>query len=188
MRNETLDAIAKRYSCRDFKSDTLSSEIIQAIADAAIQAPSAMNRQPWRVVVVTDKTLLQDLESEGMSFLQSLEDKSTYDRIMERGGTLFYNAPCMIVIPVEKAQYESALIDCGIMCQNITLAAQSLGVASVICGLTRTAFASGTRSEEFCTRLGFPEGFTFACSVLLGFANTAKEPHTPDKDKIIFVR
>ena len=54
-------------------------------------------------------------------------------------------------------------------------------------GLTGTTFASGLRTEEFSKRLGFPEGYAYGCSVLLGYANTAKEPHVPDQDKITFV-
>ncbi|MDF2905457.1 MAG: hypothetical protein K0R34_778 [Herbinix sp.] len=181
--NETLKVIANRYSCRDYREEMPSDETLQAIAEAAIQAPSGMNRQAWRVIVVKNKELIQDLEAEGLSYLASLEDKSTYQRIMDRGGKLFYGAPCMIVVPIDP----TSQIDCGILCQNIALAATSLGLANVICGLTGTAFASGHRAEEFSKRLGFPNGYTFGCSVLLGYAKTTKAPHDPDKDKIIFI-
>jgi nitroreductase len=160
-----------------------SNEMLQAIAEAAIQAPSGMNRQAWRVIVVKNKELMQDLEAEGLSYLASLVDKSTYQRIMDRGGKLFYGAPCMIVVSIDP----TSQIDCGILCQNVALAATSLGIANVICGLTGTAFASGHRAEEFSKRLGFPEGYAFGCSVLLGYANTTKAPHEPDKDKIAFI-
>lgn len=185
--NETLEVISKRYSCRDFKPDLPSDELLQAIAEAAIQAPSGMNRQAWRVIAVKDKELMQDMESEGLSYLAGMEDKSSYNRIMERGGRLFYGAPCMIVVPIDPAQYASALIDCGILCQNIALAATSLGIGNVICGFTGLAFASSLRSEEFSKRLGFPDGYSFGCSILLGYANTVRPPHVPDKDKITFV-
>lgn len=182
--NETLKVIANRYSCRDYMNEMPSDKIIQAIADAAIQAPSGMNRQAWRVIVVKNKELMQDLEAEGLSYLESLEDKSTFQRIMDRGGRLFYGAPCMIVVPIDSQQ---SMIDCGIVCQNIALAATSLGLGSVICGLTGTAFANGRRTEEFSKRLGFPDGFMFGCSVLLGYAKTSKVPHDPDKDKILII-
>jgi nitroreductase len=185
--NETLKVIAKRYACRDYKSEMPSDEILQAIAEAGIQAPSGMNRQDWRVIVVKDKELMKDMESEGMSYLASLEGKSAYNRIMDRGGRLFYGAPCMIVVPIDQKQFSSAVLDCGIVCQNIALAATSLGLGNVICGLTGTAFASGLRAEEFSKRLGFPEGYAYGGSILLGYANTVKEPHTPDMDKISFV-
>lgn len=181
--NETLRVIAERYSCRDYKNEMPSDELLQAIAKAAVQAPSGMNRQAWRVIVVKDKTLMQDMESEAMSYLANMEDKTSYNRIMERGGRLFYGAPCMIVVPIDPA----ALIDCGILCQNIVLAAASLGIANVMCGFTGLAFAGGVRAAEFSRRLGFPEGYAFGCSVLLGYANTIKPPHVPDEGKITFV-
>lgn len=185
--NETLKVISNRYSCRDYKEELPSDEILQTIAEAAIQAPSGMNRQPWKVIVVKNKELLQDMETEGMSYLASMDDKSTYNRIMDRGGKLFYGAPCMIVVPIDQVGKEASLTDCGIVCQNIALAASSLGLANVICGLARLVLESSPRAEEFMKRLGFPEGYVFGCSVLLGYANTTKAPHTPDKDKIIFV-
>lgn len=83
--------------------------------------------------------------------------------------------------------YAPALIDCGILCQNITLASTSLGIANIMCGFTGLAFASGSRTEEFSKRLGFPDGYAFGCSVLLGYANTVRPPHVPDKDKIKFI-
>ncbi len=187
MMNETLKVIAERYSCRDFKNEMPSDELLQAITEAAIQAPSGMNRQAWRVIVVKNKELMQEMEAEGLAYLAGMEDQSSYNRIMERGGRLFYGAPCMIVVPIDPTQYGPALVDCGILCQNIALAATSLGIANIMCGYTGLAFASGLRAEEFSKRLGFPEGYAFGCSVLLGYANTTKLPHVPDKDKITFV-
>ncbi len=183
--NETLKVIANRYSCRDFTEEMPSDEILQKIAEAAVQAPSGINRQAWRVIVVKNKELIHDLETEGLSYLASLEDQSTYQRIMERGGRLFYGAPCMIVVPISSEP--EAQLDCGILCQNIALAATSLGLGNVICGLTRTAFEYNHQCEEFSRRLGFPEGYVFGCSVLLGYAKTTKAPHDPDLNKISFI-
>ncbi len=185
--NKTLKVIATRYSCRDYKDELPSDVLLEAIAEAAIQAPSGMNRQAWRVIVVKDQALIKDMEAEGMSYLASMADKTLYDKIMANGGKLFYGAPCMIVVPIDPAQYAPALIDCGILCQNIALAATSLGIANIMCGFTGLAFASGLRAAEFSERLGFPAGYAFGCSVLLGYANTAKSPHVPDREKISFI-
>jgi nitroreductase len=185
--NETQKVIAERYTCRDYRTEMPPDEILQAIAKAAIQAPSGMNRQAWRVIVVKDRDLIREMESEGMNYLAGMEDKYSYNRIMDRGGRLFYGAPCMIVAAIDPAQYGPALIDCGILCQNIALAATSLGIANTMCGFTGLAFASGLRAEEFSKRLRFPEGYAFGCSVLLGYANTTKPPHVPDEDKILFI-
>lgn len=185
--NDTLKVITERYSCRDFRDEMPSDEILQAIADAGIKAPSSMNRQPWRVIVVKDPELIRDIEEETFARISEMEDKTLYNRIVERGGKVFYTAPCMVVIPVFPDERCLSLIDCGIVCQNITLAATSLGVNSVICGLARLAFLDDCKAEEFSKRLRFPEGYVFGISVLLGYANTSKAPHEPDKDKIIFI-
>ena len=71
-----------------------------------------------------------------MRILAESEDKSTYQRFMDRGGTLFYNAPCMFLI----LKKEGTDLDTGIVCQNISLAATSLGLDNVICGMARIPF------------------------------------------------
>ncbi|MBN1399887.1 MAG: nitroreductase family protein [Anaerolineae bacterium] len=48
----TLEAIAARRSIRRFRPDPIPDEALRAILNAAIQAPSGKNRQPWRLVVV----------------------------------------------------------------------------------------------------------------------------------------
>ena len=50
----TLDAIAARRSIRKFQNRPVSDEDIRTILQAAIQAPSGRNRQPWRFVVVRE--------------------------------------------------------------------------------------------------------------------------------------
>lgn len=185
--NEVLNVISKRYSCRDFKEARLSDDTLKAIAKAAIESPSARNIQPWRVIVVKDEELIRDLENEGMKNLAKQEDKTLYNNVIKRGGKMFYNAPSMIVIPIDSKKNYYSLIDCGILCQTITLAATSLGVANVICGMTGFAFQDSDNAKMFKERLGFPEGYEFGCSVLLGYANTKKEPHDPDEEKISYV-
>ena len=48
----TLEAIAQRRSIRKFKDTPVSDDIIVKILNAAIQAPSGKNRQPWHFIVV----------------------------------------------------------------------------------------------------------------------------------------
>ena len=181
--NETLKTIATRYSCRSFTSEPVPGTMLEAIALAAVQAPSGMNRQAWRTVVVTDKQLIDDLEAEGMRVLSAMDDKSAYERIMSRGGKLFYNAQCIVFLPIT----DGAALDCGIITENIALAATSLGLGNVICGLAGLAF-TGSKAAEFKQRLQFPDGFEFGMSVLLGYAANESEPHVPDMDKIIYVK
>lgn len=183
--NETLQAIAKRFSCRSFTNQMPTDEQLSAIANAAIQSPSGLNRQPWQVIVLKDQALMRDIEQEALAALASLEDKSAFDRIQERGGTVFYHAPCMIVIPVDE-NYQDSDLNCGIVCQTIALAAASLGLGSLICGLSELAF-NGARTAEFEERLGFLPEYRIGICVLLGYPEQEMAPHQPDTGKISFV-
>ena len=182
--NDAIKAIMERNSCRDFKDTALTDEQLKVIIDAALAAPSALNRQPWRIVVVKDKALIDEMDIAGMEMLAAAEDKTTYDRMMARGGKLMYNAPCLVFILSDGSSW--AQIDCGILCENIAIAAQSLGLGSCIVGMA-SAPLSGPKGEEFLKRLNFPSGFEFSIGVLLGTPNTGKEPHEPDYRKVTYV-
>ena len=185
---ETIKTIFARYSCRAFLDKMPSDEDLQTIAESAVASPSGMNRQLWRVIVVKNKEIIVELENEGMKNLAAFSDKSLYERIMSCGGKLYYNAPCMIVVPVAKTEPAGAeLFDCGIVSENIALAATSLGIDNLICGFIAFSFA-GEKGTEFKTRLGFPEGYEIGIAVLLGYAeNSGGKPHKPDSNKITWI-
>lgn len=185
--NDTLKAIANRFSCRSFTDQIPDDEKLMDICQAAIQAPSGMNRQGWQVILVKDKNIIDEMDAEGIRILASMEDKSLYNRILSRGGKLFYNAPCMIVIAIKEAYPKGAeLIDCGILAQNIVLAATSLGLANLHCGFVGLAFA-GSKGAEFKKRLQFPEGYECGMGVLLGYPTNVVSPHVPDQNKITVI-
>jgi nitroreductase len=187
MENPTLHAILTRWSCRAFTDQMPSDEALNAIAQAAIAAPSGMNRQLWRVVVVKDRALVADMEAEGMRLLSEFPDPSAYQRILSRGGKLFYNAPCMVVVPIQRADPPGAeQFDCGILAQNVALAANALGIDSLICGLAAFSFA-GEKGASFKQRLGFPPGYEIGIAILLGYAQAPGKPHELDYAKIHFV-
>jgi nitroreductase len=182
--NETLKTIAERYSCRDFTGKPLSDTDVKALVHAALASPSAMNRQPWQVIVITDKNFIDEIDAEGMRILAAADDKSTYERMMSRGGKLFYNAPCMIIAATDNSNLTA--MDCGILSQNIALAAHSLGLGSVICGMAGIPL-SGTRASEFKKRLKFPDAYDFGIAVLVGVAKSKKKPNELDMTKETYI-
>ena len=184
----TIEAIHTRYSCRAFLDRMPSDTDLQTIAEAAAASPSGMNRQLWRIIVVKNKELIADLEAEGMKNIAATPDKGMHDRIMSRGGKLYYNALCIIVVPITKTEPAGAeLFDCGIVSENIALAATSLDIDNLICGLAAFSFA-GEKGAEFKQRLGFPEGYEIGIAVLLGYAaNPGGKPHELDLSKITII-
>ena len=182
--NETLKTIKNRYSCRSYTGEMVEQEKLEAIALAAVQSPSAMNNQPWQIIVVKDKTLIDEMDAVTMEMLSKDEtQKMTYTRMMMRGGKIFYNAPCMFVI----AKEPGTDLDCGIVTENIALAASSLGLGNVICGLARLAFDT-EKGDEFKAKL-IPEGYELGMTVLVGYAADTDEctPHEVDMGKVKYV-
>jgi len=183
--NETLKTIATRYSCRAYDGRPVEKEKLDAIALAAVQAPSAMNRQPWEIVVITDKSMIDEMDAAAMAELAKREDKTFYNRMMERGGKIFYNAPCMFVV-IKKPMNNHAALDCGIATQNIALAAHSLGVDNVICAMANMAL-EGPGGAKFKEKIGIEGENEFGMAVLLGYAEQPGAPHEPDMSKIKFL-
>ena len=181
--NETLNTIAKRYSCRAYDGRLPEKSKLEAIALAAVQSPSGMNRQPWQIIVLTNKNFLDEMDAEGMKILAEAEDKSTYERFMNRGGKLYYNAPCMFLI-LKKSGTD---LDAGIVSENISLAASSLGLGNVICGMAAIPFNSAEKGETFRKKAGFTNDWEFGMAVLVGYEEKSGTPHKPDMSKIIFI-
>jgi len=182
--NETLKVIAERYSCRNYDGRMPDRDKLEAIALAAVQSPSGMNRQPWRIVVVNNKAIVDELDDEGMRILKNGGDSDYYNLILKRGGKLLYNAPCMFLIlrqPENKRE-----TDIGIVSENIALAAASLGLGSVIAASPAIPL-KGQNGDIFRKKLNLPDGWEFGLSVLVGYAVTEGSPHQPDLSKIQFI-
>jgi len=56
-----IDPILKRRSIRKYTGEPVSEEHVKAMLEAAMAAPSGMNRKPWHFVVVTDRDKLDRL-------------------------------------------------------------------------------------------------------------------------------
>ena len=178
-----INAIMERYSCRDFTGEALSHEDAAILADAALAAPSAMNQQPWHIIVVTDKTLIDEMDKDAMTQIAQ-QNPDWHARIQERGGKVFYNAPCLVVIA--KNDSAMATLDCGIVSQNITLAAHGLGLGSVICAMARMLL-DGANSDTWRRRLQIPDGYNFGMAVCVGKVASGKPPHELDRGKVTFI-
>jgi len=180
---ETLDVIAQRFACRKYADRPVDRDTLQTIAEAGLHAPSAVNRQPWRLIVLAGKDLVDEIDAAGLAVLQEV-DPAGYDRIQSRGGKLLYDAPAMILVALQPQPGRfTADMDGGIVVGHIVLAARSLGVDSCVVGMARYGFdADAALRAKY-----LPEGFDFGVSILLGYADGAPgTPHAIDPAKIIW--
>ncbi|MHB0867030.1 MAG: nitroreductase [Thermoleophilia bacterium] len=54
---DVAEALASRYTCRDFKPKPLSREVLSGILGSALHSPSWANTQPWEIYVAGGETL-----------------------------------------------------------------------------------------------------------------------------------
>jgi len=59
---DTFEAIKKRRSVRKFTGDSIPREDLEKIVDAGRLAASGNNRQPWDFIVVTDRSMIDQLK------------------------------------------------------------------------------------------------------------------------------
>ena len=74
-------------------------------------------------------------------------------------------------------------MDCGIAVENMALAAEGLGVGSVILGMPKAAFA-GEKGDAFRKRLACPEGYDFVIALALGYSTDTTDAHGLREEKI----
>lgn len=56
-----INNILKRTSVRSYEDRAVESEKVEKLLRAGMAAPTAVNKQPWHFIVVTDKNQLQKL-------------------------------------------------------------------------------------------------------------------------------
>ena len=169
-----LETIANRRSHRAYKPARLPEDVLEKILRAGLQSPSARNLQPWHFSVCQDPALLRDVNDAA-------------GKMMNReGADIFYGAPTAVFLFGDPAN-PWAPIDCGIAVENLALAAESLGVGSVILGLPKLAFG-GEKADELKKRLACPDGYEFMIAVALGYATDTKDAHKENPEKITRIR
>jgi nitroreductase len=184
---DTLNLIAQRYACRSFLDTAVPAADLRQIVQAGLQAPSAMNQQPWRIIAITDKTVLEALDSAGLARLKQF-DAAGYQRIIDRGGRLLYGAPAALLIAVEERPGPlSPLVDAGIVASHLLIAATALGYQSCPVALLQAALA-GPDGEPLRQQLEFPTGFNFALAILVGHGAIAGQQHPVDWSKLIEIK
>ena len=81
------DIVSQRRSMRDFKSDPVPQEIIEAVFGCAQRAPSNCNTQPWFVHVVTGETLYFAVVPELVPVLPKRDERFRSDACAVVGGS-----------------------------------------------------------------------------------------------------
>jgi nitroreductase len=114
-----FDAIRSRRSIRHYSDEPVKEEDLRVILEAGRWAPSGLNNQPWRFVVVRDPEVKNEI------------GEQTRYREIVRG------APVVIVVFLDNDTSYDRVKDCqgiGACLQNMWLATHALGLGGVWLG------------------------------------------------------
>ena len=158
--NETLRIIRERRSCRSYKNDSIPADILDAIIDAGLWAPTAMNLQDRHFTVIRDTAILDRMNT--LARVKMPDDVLT--RLTERNGgnrdiSVHYFAPVLIVLSGSETS-------CALAAENICIAAQSLGIGSCILGLVTILFDN---DNTLASDLKIPNDMKPRLAVSLGY-------------------
>jgi nitroreductase len=199
--NQVTETIKKRQSVRIYEPKPVPKNIINTVIGAGNLAPSTgdekmveengkkikiTNYQPWRFVVVENpefkQQLFQTIDPIRANFYESMKETmpEMYDRGMrlmevmdEPKDLVFYSAPVIIYV-IGPAKNN---IGCAMACENIMLAAVSLGLGSCYDGFG----AMVTHNPDIVQTLGLVEGERIYGPILLGYPKlnpTEDQVHT----------
>ena len=116
-RNDMLKEIIERRSCRNFDPNKkVKDEDIDKIVLAGLMAPSAMNQQDGKIIVIKDKKVRDELMELNKS-------------ISGRPGDPFYGGPVVLLVINKKTKF--AQYDGSLMMGHMMLEATHLGINNI---------------------------------------------------------
>ena len=166
--NEVLKAIADRRSIRSYSQVPVTDEQLEALVQAAVQSPSAVNRQPYHFTFVRDPEILKEFTDDFYSIMDPAETKGEYFNVI-RGATLV----CFIFSEIPGV---FTPVDSGIAVENMALAAHSMGLGSVILGMPRQLFMTPLR-DKWMKILNAPQGGEYMIAIGIGNPLASKDAH-----------
>lgn len=164
---QVTEAIQRRSSTRGYTAQALTAAELDALLQAGLQAPTATNRQEIHF------TVLQG----GHPVLKALEEeKNRLSHISNPKHNFYYEAPTVVILSAERG-FKWSPVDAGIAVQSIALAAEELGLGSVIIGCIYDALR-GEKRAFFEKALKLPENYEYEIAIAVGHKAVEKAPHT----------
>jgi nitroreductase len=162
-----MDIVKKRYAVRNYKDMPVEKEKIVQMLEAARNAPSAVNYQPWHFIVITDENIKSKIAE-------------TYPR------EWFKKAPVIIVACGEHSKSwkrkdgkDHCDIDVAIAVDHMTLAATDMGLG--------TCWVCAFDAQKCHEILQLPEDLEVIALLPLGYPTDEMKPTKKRKsiDEII---
>lgn len=146
---ETLEAVMTRRSIRAYTAEPVTEREVETLIRAAMQAPSAMNEQPWEFVVIQDREMLNRIPA-----------FSPYASMVTKAPLGILVCADTRNLPIEGFWQQ----DCAAATENLLLAAHALDLGAVWTGV----YPLEDRVEGFARLCRLPGGFVPFAFVVVG--------------------
>lgn len=181
--NQTIESIMARRSVRHYTDVPVGRDTLQKLAECGVNAPNGMNKQEWAIRIVDSKEYLDgvtELMKEGMPMMVNNEDPGFRNA--------FRNATAVFMIGIpEDYQNDMCSINAGLLCENICLAAQSMGLGTCVMAGPTSFISDNDSAKPYLERLNLPEGYRLCICVGVGHPAESPEAKPRDYSKISFV-
>jgi nitroreductase len=189
-----LEHLSARRSVRRFREDAPPREVLARLVEAAVTAPSASNKQPWRFLVVTDRARITLLAEAVRAAVERIASHVPAEAFRSYGDyfTRFEAAPALIVplhrtltilsnladdaldpadrARIERMEQQSGLIGTSLALQNLLLMAHALGLGAS--GMTGPLVAD----DRLRALLDVPPSWNITALVPVGWPAEAPAP------------
>jgi FMN reductase (NADPH) len=167
--NQLLETIMKRRSVRNFTQQPIPDDVFYAILEAGRLAPSTVNLQTWSFGIYTAETWKNTFGSplpfRGQKAVMVLGDTYRNRSVMET----FPHSPLV--------EYTVAVMNASLAAMNMNVAAEALGVSSVM--LSETGRSGLLDASYIKEKLCLPDGVFPIMTIIFGYARQAYPPMPP---------
>lgn len=176
--NQVIETIMARRSIRQYKARPVNRDTLQQILQCGIHAPNGQHKESWQIRVVDSPDIIN-----GLTELYKKENP----KAAERPGfkNIFNNAPTVVFIAYDTT-YDLSQVDCGLLGENIILAAQSLGIGSCCLGAP-IRFMNSPAASEYLERLELPDTHKLLYAIALGYPDESPAAKSRDMGKVKFI-
>lgn len=187
--NCVFENIYARRAVREYRPEAVPDEIIKELIKAGTYAPSALDEQPWRFVVIQDRGIIKKCSDTAKRlWLESTRGPTNKDTaelitlVSDPQFNIFYGAPVLVLI-FARPGADSPEIDCALAAENMMLGGRSLGLGSCWIGLASVLGSDKGLMNGF----GVPEGHRLMSQLIFGYP-VEKEIMAPERNEDVIVK
>jgi len=198
MKNDVIDVIMSRRSVREYKPDQVDETLLTAVVEAGRAAPSGGNAQLTHFIVVQNPDVLQEMiRISKIEFAKMIPDENTYYALKStiehaHKPDFHFNwmwfAPTLI-ITAHKKGHTNAMADSVCAIQNMTIAAEALGLGT--CYINPLHWLDDSEGfREYMYTLGLGKDETITASLALGYPveESSPRPILRDGNPVTYIR